>query len=119
VPRAYAVADAGQIINPNGLANQIEGAVIQSTSWTLHEQVRFDKDAITSRDWVSYPILTMPEVPQVSVELIDRPNEKSLGSGEGGQGPTVAAISNAFAHATGKRLREIPFTPDRVKAALG
>jgi CO/xanthine dehydrogenase Mo-binding subunit len=119
VPRAYAVADAGQIINPNGLANQIEGAVIQSTSWTLHEQVRFDKNAITSRDWVSYPILTMPEVPQVSVELIDRPNEKSLGSGEGGQGPTVAAISNAFAHATGKRLREIPFTPDRVKAALG
>ena len=118
VPRAYAVADAGQIINPNGLANQIEGAVIQSTSWTLHEQVRFDRNAITSRDWVSYPILTMPEVPQVSVDLIDRPNEKSLGSGEGGQGPTVAAISNAFAHATGRRLREIPFTPDRVKAAL-
>jgi nicotinate dehydrogenase subunit B len=119
VPRAYAVADAGQIINPNGLANQIEGGVIQSTSWTLHEQVRFDRNAILSRDWISYPILTMPEVPQVTVDLIDRPSEKPLGSGEGSQGPTAAAIANAFANATGKRIREIPFTPDRVKAALG
>ena len=111
MPRAYAVADAGQIINPNGLANQIEGAVIQSTSWTLHEQVRFDKNAITSRDWVSYPILTMPEVLQVSVELIDRPNEKSLGRAKAARSDGCSAISNAFAHATGKRLREIPFTP--------
>jgi len=118
VPRAYAAADAGQIINPDGLANQIEGGVIQSTSWTLHEQVRFDTEAINSRDWVSYPILTMPEVPQVTVELIDRPSEKSLGSGEGAQGPAAAAIANAFAHATGKRIREVPLTPDRVKAAL-
>src|SRR5215470_10751088 len=118
VPRAYAAADAGQIINPDGLANQIEGGVIQSTSWTLHEQVRFDAEAIKSRDWVSYPILTMPEVPQVTVELIDRPSEKSLGSGEGSQGPAAAAIANAFAHATGKRIREVPLTPDRVKAAL-
>jgi len=118
VPRAYAAADAGQIINPDGLANQIEGGVIQSTSWTLHEQVRFDAEAIKSRDWVSYPILTMPEVPQVTVELIDRPSEKSLGSGEGAQGPAAAAIANAFAHATGKRIREVPLTPDRVKAAL-
>ena len=119
VPRAYAAADAGQIINPDGLANQIEGGVIQSTSWTLHEQVRFDTEAINSRDWVSYPILTMPEVPQVTVELIDRPSEKSLGSGEGSQGPAAAAIANAFARATGKRIREVPLTPDRVKAALG
>jgi CO/xanthine dehydrogenase Mo-binding subunit len=119
VPRAYAVADAGQIINPNGLANQIEGGIIQSTSWTLHEQVRFDREGIKSRDWASYPILTIPEAPVVSVDLIDRPTEKSLGVGEGSQGPAVAAISNAFANATGKRLREIPFMPDRVKAALG
>jgi nicotinate dehydrogenase subunit B len=119
VPRAYAVADAGQIINPDGLANQIEGGVIQSTSWTLHEHVRFDREAINSRDWVSYPILTMPEVPHVTVDLIDRPTEKSLGSGEGSQGPAAAAIANAFANATGKRIREIPLTPDRVKAALG
>jgi nicotinate dehydrogenase subunit B len=119
VPRAYAVADAGQIINPNGLANQIEGGVIQSTSWTLHEQVRFDRVAITSRDWVTYPILTMPEVPTVHVDLIDRPSEKSLGSGEGAQGPAAAAISNAFANATGRRIREIPFSTERVKSALG
>jgi nicotinate dehydrogenase subunit B len=119
VPRAYAVADAGQIINPDGLANQIEGGVIQSTSWTLHEHVRFDREAITSRDWVTYPILTMPEVPTVHVGLIDRPSEKSLGSGEGAQGPAAAAISNAFANATGKRIRQIPFSTERVKSALG
>ena len=119
VPRAFAVADAGQIINPDGLANQIEGGVIQSTSWTLHEAVRFDRNGITSRDWSNYPILTMPEVPKVEVELIDRPGEKALGSGEASQGPTVAAIANAFAHATGKRLRDLPLSPERVMTALG
>jgi nicotinate dehydrogenase subunit B len=119
VPRAFAVADAGQIINPDGLSNQVEGGIIQSTSWTLHEQVRFDRDGITSRDWQGYPILTMQEAPHVEVELIDRPAEKSLGAGEGAQGPAVAAIMNAFANATGKRIRELPITPDRVKAALG
>jgi nicotinate dehydrogenase subunit B len=70
-------------------------------------------------DWQGYPILTMQDVPHVEVELIDRPAEKSLGAGEGSQGPTVAAIVNAFANATGKRIRELPLTPDRVKAALG
>jgi CO/xanthine dehydrogenase Mo-binding subunit len=119
VPRAVAVADAGQVINPDGLMNQIEGGLIQSTSWTLHEAVRFDRDGVVSRDWRSYPILTMPEVPRIIVELIDRPTEKPLGAGEGAQGPMVAAIANAFAHATGKRLRELPFTPERVKAILG
>ena len=119
VPRAFAATDAGQIINPDGLINQIEGGIIQSTSWTLHEEVRFDRNGITSRDWSNYPILTMPEVPTVEVELIDRPNEKSLGSGEGSQGPAVAAIANAFAHATGKRLRDLPFDARRVKASLG
>ncbi|MGP0090342.1 MAG: molybdopterin cofactor-binding domain-containing protein [Xanthobacteraceae bacterium] len=118
VPRVYAAADAGQIINPDGLANQIEGGIIQSTSWTLHEAVRFDASGILSRDWQSYPILTMPEVPKVEVELIGRPNEKPRGSGEASQGPAAAAIANAFANATGKRLRDLPLTPDRVKAAL-
>jgi nicotinate dehydrogenase subunit B len=119
VPRAFAVADAGQIVNPDGLTNQIQGGIIQSTSWTLHEQVRFNRDGITSLDWQGYPILTMQEVPHVAVELIDRPSEKSLGAGEGAQGPAVAAIVNAFANATGKRIRELPLTPNRVKAALG
>jgi nicotinate dehydrogenase subunit B len=119
VPRAFAAADAGLIINPDGLVNQLEGGIIQSTSWTLHEQVKFDRSAILSRDWEGYPILTMPEVPKVAIELIDRPNERPLGAGEASQGPMAAAIANAFAHATGKRIRDLPLRPDRVKTALG
>ncbi|HEY4921825.1 MAG TPA: molybdopterin cofactor-binding domain-containing protein [Xanthobacteraceae bacterium] len=119
VPRAFAAVDSGQIINPDGLANQVEGGIVQSTSWTLKEEVRFTPDGIVSRDWESYPILTMPEVPHVEVELIGRPSERPLGAGECSQGPMVAAIANAFAHATGRRLRELPLTPARVKAALG
>jgi len=119
VPRASAAVDAGQIINPDGLANQIEGGIIQSTSWTLKERVSFERARIASRDWQSYPILTFPEVPSVEVALIDRPSEKPLGAGEASQGPMAAAIANAFAHASGVRIRELPFTPGRVKAALG
>jgi nicotinate dehydrogenase subunit B len=118
VPRAWAAVDSGLIINPDGLANQMEGGIIQSASWTLHEAVKFDANGITSRDWIGYPILTMPEAPKVEVELINRPNERPLGSGEGSQGPAVAAIVNGFAAATGKRMRELPLTPDRVKAVL-
>ncbi len=119
VPRAFAAADAGQIINPDGLINQIEGGMIQSASWTLHEEVRFDREGIKSRDWASYPILAMPQVPKIEVALIDRPSERSLGAGEASQGPMVAAIANAFANATGRRIRDLPLVPDRVKAALG
>jgi nicotinate dehydrogenase subunit B len=118
VPRAYAAADSGQIINPDGLTNQIEGGVVQSTSWTLHEEVRFDRNGIQSRDWDGYPILTMKEAPTVTSVLIDRPNEHSLGAGEASQGPTAAAIANAFAAATGRRIRDLPLNPERVKAAL-
>src|SRR5262249_42589178 len=102
----------------DGLANQIEGGIIQSTSWTLHEEVKFDRNGIKSRDWLTYPILTMPEVPKVEVELINRPEERSLGAGEASQGPMVAAIANAFAAATGKGMRELPLTPERVKAVM-
>ena len=119
VPRAYAATDAGLVINPDGLINQIEGGIVQSASWTLKEQVRFDRAGITSRDWASYPIVTMLEAPKVEVELINRPNERSLGAGEGSQGPAVAAIANAFANATGKRIRDLPMNPERVKAVLG
>lgn len=118
VPRIWTSADAGQIINPDGLTNQIEGGVIQSASWTLHEHVRFDRNGILSQDWMNYPILTMPDVPRVETVLIDQPNERALGAGEAAQGPTAAAIANAFAAATGRRIRELPLTPDRVKAAL-
>ncbi len=119
VPRAFAAADAGQNINPDGLANQIEGGMIQSTSWSLHEAVRFDRIGITSRDWSGYPILTMPDVPEIVVTLLDRNVEKPLGAGEASQGPMAAAIANAFANATGCRLRDLPFTPARVQTALG
>ena len=119
VPHIWAAADSGLIINPDGLKNQIEGGAIQSASWTLYEQVRFDKNGINSRDWASYPIMTMPDVPKVTVELINRPNERPLGSGEGSQGPAGAAIANAVAHATGKRLRDLPLDAGKVKAAIG
>jgi nicotinate dehydrogenase subunit B len=119
VPRAFAAADAGQIINPDGLANQIDGGMVQSTSWTLHEAVRFDRNGVTSRDWSGYPILTMPEAPEIFVSLLDRNTEKPLGAGEASPGPMAAAIGNAFANATGRRLRDLPFTPERVQAALG
>jgi nicotinate dehydrogenase subunit B len=118
VPRVWAAADSGLIINPDGLANQIEGGIIQSTSWTLHEEVKFGPTGIKSRDWLTYPILTMPEVPKVEVELINRPQERSLGAGEASQGPAAAAIANAFAAATGKRIRELPLTAERVKVAI-
>ena len=119
VANAWAATDAGLVINPDGLTNQIEGGIIQSASWTLHEEVRFSPQGILSRDWSNYPILSMLEVPKVTVELINRPAERSLGAGEGSQGPAVAAIANAFAHATGKRIRDLPFHPERVKSALG
>jgi len=118
VPRAWAAADAGLVVNPDGLSNQIEGGVIQSTSWTLREAVEFDGTRILTGDWANYQILRMPEVPTVQVTLIDRPGEKSVGAGEAAQGPAVAAIANAVANATGRRIRDLPLTAGRVKAAL-
>jgi nicotinate dehydrogenase subunit B len=118
VPRVWSAIDSGLIINPDGLINQTEGGIIQSVSWTLKEEVRFDQTGILARDWASYPILTMPEAPKVEVELINRPTERPLGSGEGSQGPAVAAVVNAFANATGKRIRDLPLHAARVKAAL-
>jgi len=119
VVKATAAADAGQIVSPDGLRNQMEGGIIQSTSWTLKEAVRFDRQRILSRDWQSYPILTFAEVPDVDVTLIDRPGQPWLGAGEAAHGPACAAIANAVAHATGARIRDLPLSPDRVKAALG
>lgn len=118
VPRIWNAVDSGLIINPDGLTNQIEGGIIQSTSWSLYEQVRFDRNGITSRDWVTYPIIRMPDVPKIETVLLNRPNERPLGAGEASQGPTVAAIANAFAAATGRRLRSVPFDPAQVKALL-
>jgi nicotinate dehydrogenase subunit B len=119
VTRAAAAIDAGQTVNPNGLINQTEGGIIQGTSWTLKEQVTFSPEHITSRDWSRYPILTFPEVPEIQVSVLDRPEERSLGAGEAAQGPVAGAIGNAILHATGLRLRDLPLTPERIKAAFG
>jgi CO/xanthine dehydrogenase Mo-binding subunit len=110
VSRVVAAADAGQIINPKGLAMQIEGGIIQSASWTLKESVGFDRAKVTSRDWAGYPILTFPEAPEVEVHLIDRPEEKPSGSGEASQGPAAAAIVNAASSALGRRIRGLPLS---------
>ncbi|OAF15149.1 aldehyde dehydrogenase [Bradyrhizobium centrolobii] len=117
--RAVAAVDAGQIVNPNGLINQIEGAIVQSMSWTLYESVIFDDTRITSIDWQTYPILRFNAVPDsIEVHLIDRPGQPFLGSGEVGQGPAAASIANAVANAIGKRLRDLPLTRQRIKNAI-
>jgi CO/xanthine dehydrogenase Mo-binding subunit len=117
VPRALAAVDAGLIVNPDGLRNQIEGGIIQSTSWTLREAVAYDATRILTSSWEDYSILHMTEVPSVEVSLIDRPGERAVGVGECAPGPTAAAIANAVAHATGRRIRDLPLTAERVKAA--
>jgi CO/xanthine dehydrogenase Mo-binding subunit len=119
VPRAWAAVDSGLIINPDGLTNQIEGGVVQSTSWTLYERVTFDEKRITSIDWQTYPILRFDAVPEkIEVHIINRPGKPFLGSGETGQGPAAAALANAIANATGKRLRDLPLTRKRIKDAI-
>jgi CO/xanthine dehydrogenase Mo-binding subunit len=117
--RAVVAADVGQIVSPDGLRNQLEGAVIQSASWTLVEQVAYGPQGVTSVDWRGYPILRFPDAPEIETVLIDRPGQPYLGIGEGAQGPVSAAIANAVYDAAGIRLRRIPFTPERVKAAIG
>ncbi len=118
VQRVCVGHDCGQIINPDGLANQIEGGVIQTVSRTLMEQVQWTRDKVTSEDWASYPILRFPDVPRVDVDMIDRPGTPSWGAGEPTATAIPAAIGNAIYDATGARLRSIPFTPDRVLQAL-
>jgi CO/xanthine dehydrogenase Mo-binding subunit len=118
--RAVAAVDSGQAVNPDGLRNQIEGAILQSASWTLYESVSFDDTHITSTDWSSYPIMRFDAVPDsVEVHIIDRPGTPFLGSGEAGQGPAAGAVANAVADAIGQRLRDLPLSRHRIKAAIG
>jgi nicotinate dehydrogenase subunit B len=117
--RAVAAMDSGQAVNPDGLKNQVEGAIIQSMSWTLFESVTFDDTRITSIDWQTYPIARFNAVPDsIDVHIINRPGLPFLGSGETGQGPAAASIANAIANATGKRLRNLPLTRKRIKDAI-
>jgi CO/xanthine dehydrogenase Mo-binding subunit len=118
--RIVAAVDSGQAVNPDGIRNQIEGAIVQSASWTLYEDVTFDHAGITSSDWSRYPILRFPQAPEsVAVHIVNRPGERFLGTGEAGQAPAAAAIANAVADAIGVRLRDLPLTPARIKAAIG
>lgn len=118
VIRVVAAVDAGHIVSPDGLANQVEGGVIQALSWTLKEAVRWDESGTRTRSWEDYPILGFDEVPVVEVELIDRPGEPGLGSGECAAGPTAAAVANAVFHAIGVRVRDLPLIPETIARAI-
>jgi nicotinate dehydrogenase subunit B len=118
VRRLVIAGDVGEVINPDGVANQLEGGAIQATSWTVKEAVRFDRAQVTSGVWESYPILRFSEVPEVQVEIIARPTEPPLGAGEMAMGPTAAAIANAICDALGVRVRDLPITRERIISAM-
>ena len=116
IERAVIAADVGEVVDPAGLVNQLEGGLVQSLSWTLKEEVRFDRTRVTSTDWDSYPILTFSEVPEIETVLLDRAGEPFLGAGEITQGPTAGAVANALYDAVGLRMRALPLTPARIQA---
>jgi nicotinate dehydrogenase subunit B len=118
VERVVCAHDCGQIINPDGVRAQVEGSTLQTLSRVLMEEVKFDRARVLSVDWASYPILRFSDVPELTIELIDRPTEPPLGAGEAACTTVGAALANAVFDATGARLRSVPFTPERVKAAL-
>src|SRR5262249_22550595 len=118
VRRFFVSHDCGQIINPDGLKNQIEGNVIQTMSRTLFEELTFDRSAVPSLHWGTYPILTFRDVPEIEIALIDRPRERPWGAGEPTAAVVSSAISNAVFDATSARLRSVPFTPAKVQAAI-
>jgi CO/xanthine dehydrogenase Mo-binding subunit len=118
VVRVVSAVDSGEIVNPDGVINQIEGGILQSISWSTVEEVTFDRTYITSLDWGTYPIMRFTDVPEtVEVHLIDRPGQPFLGTGEAAQGPTAAAIANAIADATGVRIRQLPLSKTQFKKA--
>jgi CO/xanthine dehydrogenase Mo-binding subunit len=118
VTNVYCAHDCGQIINPDGLKNQIEGNIVQTVSRTLIEELKFDRARVTSVDWASYPILRFPAVPEIAIDLIDRPAEVPWGAGEPTAAVVPSAIANAIYDATGARMRSVPFTAPKVIAAM-
>jgi nicotinate dehydrogenase subunit B len=116
--RVVAAVDCGEVVNPDGVRNQIEGGIIQSASWTQLERIRFAPDGVLTRDWGSYPILRFDGIPlAIDVELLDRSGQPFLGTGEAAQGPAAAALANAIADASGLRLRDVPLDSARVRGA--
>jgi CO/xanthine dehydrogenase Mo-binding subunit len=118
VRRLWLAVDVGRVINPDGVINQVEGGAVQSASWTLREQVRFDRDKITSAGWDSYPILRFTDIPEVMVRVMDAPGEAEVGAGEVSLGPVAGAIGNAVADAAGVRVRDLPLTRERITRAI-
>src|SRR5580704_16707389 len=118
VRRLWLAVDVGRVINPDGVINQVEGGAVQSASWTLREQARFDRDKITSAGWDSYPILRFTDTPEGTVRVMDAPGEAEEGAGEVAQGPVAGAIGNAVADAAGVRVRDLPLTRERVTRAI-
>lgn len=118
VTRVWSAVDVGQTINPDGLINQMEGGIIQAVSFVLKEEVKYDRERVTQSSWNDYPILSFTEVPDVIVALINRPEMPPVGAGEGQQGPVSAAVGNALFNASGVRLRDMPFTRERLLAAM-
>ncbi|MDE2616380.1 MAG: xanthine dehydrogenase family protein molybdopterin-binding subunit [Burkholderiales bacterium] len=110
--------DVGMVVDLDGVINQIEGGAVQSVSWTTKEQVTFDREAITSNEWLTYPVLRFSEVPELRVHVIDRPEEPPVGAGEAAQGPVAAALANAVFDALGVRVRELPLTGDTLLRAV-
>src|SRR5438094_2439143 len=118
VTRVVAGQDSGLMINPEGVRHQIHGNVIQSTSRALMEEVSFDRNSVTAREWVAYPIIKFPDVPKIDVLMLPRQDQPPLGVGESASVPSAAAIANAIFDATGVRFRELPFTPERILRGL-
>ena len=116
--KLWCATDAGLIINPDGAKNQLEGGMIMAASWTLKEQVKLGGPGIVSTTWDDYPILRFDEVPPVEIELLNIRDQRPYGIGEISQGPCMAAIANAVAHALGARLRDLPLTREKIAAAL-
>ena len=112
----HGAVDAGHVIHPDGLRNQIEGGVIQAASWTLKERAGWTEEGFTVQSWDDYPIFGFGDVPQIETAII-RSTEPS-GRGEAAAGPVAAAIGNAVAHALGVRIRQMPITRDRIMAAM-
>ncbi len=113
----WCATDGGLIVNPDGVINQLEGGIVQSASWVLKEQVRFD-NGVASFDWETYPVLKFSEVPEIDIELLNTRDDVPLGVGEVTAGPTAAAIGNAVSHALGTRIRDLPLTRERIMASL-
>ena len=119
VKRMVAAVDTGQVVNPDGIRNQVEGGMLQALNWALFEQVTFDRTRVTSIGWSAYPILRFGDVPgSIDVHIIERPGDGFFGVAEAAQGPSGAALADAR-DATGLRLRELPFTASKIKSAIG